>query len=325
MKFLKFSVTCFLIVVSYSHQIPVLAETITNKCVILTTPLSFGRKDTLKIKEVALLQQYLKDNGFLLDSPTGYFGKGTRKAVMTFQNTYSIEPTGIVGPMTRAKIRELSCGVSKSTQITPASAIVSTSTVTPQPQAQIPVQVTSPVVVVTSAEPSSAPYQVFVNGQRQIDASSVPKSYADQSCATVAQSNTQNTVVCKWNNKEFFSYIPTVAPVAPAQPQAQEPVVQVPATLSGPPSVVLNIGPTNVPKGGGYDYFELKTVGMSTCTLYFKEEPSASWSSGGSSLGVNFALPGFKGMTQSRSYYVSCKDGAGQKMDSNSITIHVGS
>jgi peptidoglycan hydrolase-like protein with peptidoglycan-binding domain len=242
MKFLKFSVTCFLIVVSYSYQMSVFAETTATSCVSLIAPLSFGKKDTIKMKEVALLQRYLKDNGFLSDFPTGYFGKGTRKAVMTFQNTYSIEPTGIVGPMTRAKIRELSCGVSKTTQIAPASAIISTSTVTPQ--AQIPTQATQSTTVVTANEPSSAPYQVFVNGQRQIDASSVPKSYADQSCATVAQSNTQNTVVCKWNNKEFFSYIPTLAPVISSPPQVQEPVAQIPVTPSGSPSVVLNIGPT---------------------------------------------------------------------------------
>lgn len=115
----------------------------------------------------------------------------------------------------------------------------------------------------------------------------------------------------------YAPYIPSATTNSNSQPGAQ--------VSNGNPSVELLISPTSVPNLGGYDSFELRTSSMNTCTLYFKDEPSTTWISGGSSLGTNFTLPGFKGMTKSRSYYASCKDANGKKMDSSIVMITVGS
>lgn len=58
--------------------------------------------------EVSFLQQFLKEQGFFIyATPTGTFGSLTKQAVVAFQKKYGITPTGIVGPITRAKIAEL--------------------------------------------------------------------------------------------------------------------------------------------------------------------------------------------------------------------------
>ena len=63
-------------------------------------------------QDVLMLQTALQSLGmFPISSvikPTGYFGGITRNAVQLFQMTYNISPvTGIVGPLTRAKLNEL--------------------------------------------------------------------------------------------------------------------------------------------------------------------------------------------------------------------------
>lgn len=58
--------------------------------------------------EVVFLQDFLKTQGFY-DYPvsTGYFGSITKRSVIAFQKKYGINPIGVVGPATRAKILEL--------------------------------------------------------------------------------------------------------------------------------------------------------------------------------------------------------------------------
>ncbi|HMO83137.1 MAG TPA: IPT/TIG domain-containing protein, partial [Candidatus Paceibacterota bacterium] len=59
---------------------------------------------------VGKLQTFLYPR-YLSVSPTGYFGPMTRAAVAAFQKEYGIEPAvGYVGVLTRAKIKELTCG-----------------------------------------------------------------------------------------------------------------------------------------------------------------------------------------------------------------------
>ncbi len=58
---------------------------------------------------VSGLQDYLQASGHLNSEPTGYFGLLTLQAVKNFQSSQSISPTGFVGPLTRAKIRALTC------------------------------------------------------------------------------------------------------------------------------------------------------------------------------------------------------------------------
>lgn len=76
-----------------------------------TNDLSFGMKNS----EVAMLQRCLgyehDSNGYmfpLYQSPTGYFGGLTQKAVERFQSKYGIEPpVGYCGIKTRTKLNEL--------------------------------------------------------------------------------------------------------------------------------------------------------------------------------------------------------------------------
>ena len=60
-------------------------------------------------EDVRLLQQFLKLYGtFSAPTVTGYFGIQTARAVREFQRKESIDPVGIAGPKTRARILALS-------------------------------------------------------------------------------------------------------------------------------------------------------------------------------------------------------------------------
>ncbi len=74
-------------------------------CTSLTKFLSRGSENN----EVLSLQQFLYEGSYLLVKPNGYFGENTKKAVIAFQKNKNISTTGAVGPLTRAKINELSC------------------------------------------------------------------------------------------------------------------------------------------------------------------------------------------------------------------------
>lgn len=52
-------------------------------------------------KEVALIQQVLKNNGYLHQNATGYYGLSTEQAVKNLQRDFDIRSDGIVGPKTR--------------------------------------------------------------------------------------------------------------------------------------------------------------------------------------------------------------------------------
>lgn len=59
--------------------------------------------------DVVLLQDILRDIGYLKSQSTGYFGIATFKAVKAFQKNYmKIPPTGYVGPKTRTALSNLS-------------------------------------------------------------------------------------------------------------------------------------------------------------------------------------------------------------------------
>jgi hypothetical protein len=51
--------------------------------------------------DVATLQQYLYENGYLDTEPTGFFRNQTEAAVIELQKDYGLEPVGTVGPLTR--------------------------------------------------------------------------------------------------------------------------------------------------------------------------------------------------------------------------------
>jgi len=72
---------------------------------ILTRTLSLGSTGP----DVYALQEFLRAHGyFTYPTSTGFFGPVTEAAVIAFQRDNGIDPIGIVGPVTRAKIAELS-------------------------------------------------------------------------------------------------------------------------------------------------------------------------------------------------------------------------
>lgn len=82
---------------------------VNNNCLDLKKSLRYRMRDILDKKDIWNLQNFLKNENLFNVSPTGYFGTITLKSVKSFQKKYNINPIGIVGPLTRAKILEISC------------------------------------------------------------------------------------------------------------------------------------------------------------------------------------------------------------------------
>lgn len=61
------------------------------------------------VNEVIALQDFLRTQGFFNAKSTGYFGALTEIAVKEFQSANGLEPVGVVGPQTRARIESVSC------------------------------------------------------------------------------------------------------------------------------------------------------------------------------------------------------------------------
>ncbi len=71
--------------------------------------LRYRATDATTNGEVSVLQDFLVSTSLLKTSVTGYFGLGTMSAVKQFQRKARLSPTGYVGPLTKAKIKEVSC------------------------------------------------------------------------------------------------------------------------------------------------------------------------------------------------------------------------
>lgn len=82
----------------------------TSACIDLQYNLKYRSTDAKTNGEVSLLQDFLQTQGYLNSEPTGYFGRLTEGAVKSFQAANGILDSGYVGPITRAKIKEISCG-----------------------------------------------------------------------------------------------------------------------------------------------------------------------------------------------------------------------
>lgn len=83
--------------------------TVTTACVNIPVRLQYQSKDVGSTNYVTTLQDFLHENNYLTSSATGFFGSGTLKAVKAFQKANNITQTGSLGPVTRAKIKEISC------------------------------------------------------------------------------------------------------------------------------------------------------------------------------------------------------------------------
>ena len=79
-------------------------------CLSLVNNLRYRSRDAQTNGEVSDLQDFLQSKGYLNSEPTGYFGLLTLQAAKDFQRDSYITPiAGFVGPVTRAKIKALSC------------------------------------------------------------------------------------------------------------------------------------------------------------------------------------------------------------------------
>jgi hypothetical protein len=93
----------------------------TSSCTVLTKGMSLGSRDSRTNGEVTDLQAFLQQGGYLAVDPTGYFGLMTSRAVQTFQKANGITPNAQVGPITRGKIKALSCQTNVTTSVVPAT------------------------------------------------------------------------------------------------------------------------------------------------------------------------------------------------------------
>lgn len=78
-------------------------------CLNIGQNLKVGDYDLGGPADVTALQTYLFQSGFMNHAPTGYFGSLTRSAVIQFQGSYGILQSGFVGPLTRAKLQNVTC------------------------------------------------------------------------------------------------------------------------------------------------------------------------------------------------------------------------
>jgi peptidoglycan hydrolase-like protein with peptidoglycan-binding domain len=90
-------------------------------CYNIVNNLKYKDRDVNKNGEVTVLQNFLLSKKYMTVNATGYFGVLTLKGVKNFQRTNSISPTGFVGPITRAKIKSLTCPTPNSSSVTVVS------------------------------------------------------------------------------------------------------------------------------------------------------------------------------------------------------------
>ena len=116
-------------------------------CVDLHYNLAYRSRDIQTNNEVSLLQDFLISNGYLSGESTGYFGVATRAAVKKFQTVLGIISTGNVGPLTRSKIKAVTC--TGSTTVAPTTNTVR--------QTPVPTPVAVPASVTVNVQTPTAP------------------------------------------------------------------------------------------------------------------------------------------------------------------------
>ena len=81
-----------------------------SSCLNLSNSLRYRARDAQVNGEVSSLQDFLQSKGYLNSEPTGFMGLLTVQAAKQFQQDNGISPTGFIGEVTKAKIRQISCG-----------------------------------------------------------------------------------------------------------------------------------------------------------------------------------------------------------------------
>jgi peptidoglycan hydrolase-like protein with peptidoglycan-binding domain len=127
-----------------------------TNCINLTVSLKQGNRSS----NVVVLQNFLREKGYLNAPATGFFGAQTLKAVKNFQKDNNINATGSIGPITRALINKLNCKKEDSTNNnipnpTTPQVIVSVAPVIPEQPQTLPVVQPIEDVVLTAPNNSS--------------------------------------------------------------------------------------------------------------------------------------------------------------------------
>src|SRR3989338_107557 len=79
-------------------------------CIMLTTNLRYRMEEWTTGGQISLLQDFLKTRGLFKQKSNGFFCVTTLQAVNKFQESVGLSSTGFVGPLTRGKIKEQTCG-----------------------------------------------------------------------------------------------------------------------------------------------------------------------------------------------------------------------
>ncbi|MDO8481941.1 MAG: peptidoglycan-binding domain-containing protein [bacterium] len=87
-----------------------LPPTAPSTCVALQHNMGYRSTDVKTGGDVSALQDFLQTNGYLNSEPTGFFGQMTVKAASAYQASVGLDQTGYVGPLTRGKIKDATCG-----------------------------------------------------------------------------------------------------------------------------------------------------------------------------------------------------------------------
>lgn len=80
-----------------------------TQCVDIKNNIRYGSSNKNTGNEVSLLQEFLDSIGLYKNKNSGFIGKGTVRAIQSFQKKEGIDSTGFVGSLTRTKIKEVSC------------------------------------------------------------------------------------------------------------------------------------------------------------------------------------------------------------------------
>lgn len=148
-----------------------------NVCVDLTKNLRYKMRDTSTSKDITNLQAFLKNKNYITVLPTGYFGVATLKGVKDFQKKHNITPTGFVGSLTRAKIKEITCSAVNNVDTTTTTTTDNTNTTTTeqntnQPNIETPAQNQNPVDEILTA-PNNSSLKIRTEGVLSLAASTV--------------------------------------------------------------------------------------------------------------------------------------------------------
>lgn len=80
------------------------------QCILADVDLSLGDgEDGVSQANVKNLQNLLKEKGYFVHNPTGYFGKLTRTALINFQKASGLDQTGELNASSRAYVKSLKC------------------------------------------------------------------------------------------------------------------------------------------------------------------------------------------------------------------------